>query len=225
MRRISYVALRPRLLALVVGISLVGCASVDRDMDIPMGKAYEPTNFTHEGPLPNTLKRVAVLPMHSRIWTDTEMDLLEYSMVAELGKLNRFEVVSVPRASMEEMFGVRSAGSSSALPAELFSKVRDGYDADAILMVDLTHYLPYQPLAMGVRGKLVEIPSGRVLWSFDDIFDVSQPEVAVAAREYYLDSSRQTYPLGHTSGIMQSPARFSKYVGHAMFATLPPRNP
>jgi len=219
-------SLRSIAFGAVAGLMVIvftGCSTVDRDMDIPVGRAYKPANFTHAGPLPASLRRVAVLPLHSRVWTDEEMGSLEEAMTAELAKLGRFEITPVSRSDMEAMFGVRSVGTTEALPATLFAALSERFGADGVLLVDLTHYKPYQPLAIGVRARLVEIPSGRALWAFDDLFDVSQPSVAVAARRYYQDNSRQTYPLGHTSGILQSPVRFAKYVGSAMFGTLPPR--
>lgn len=202
---------------------LAGCASLDADWDRPVGKSYRPANHVADGPIPAGLRRVAILPLHGGAWSPADLAPLEAAIAAELGKIERFEVVSADRAYLASRFGRGAFESSAALPGDFLAVLGAEQAADAVLFVDLTHYSPYQPIALGVRAKLVGVAGGRVLWSFDSIFDAAQPDVAVAARRYHLDRSRPAHPLENTSGILQSPARFAKYVAFAMFETLPPR--
>ncbi len=211
----------PALLGATVLFS--GCRSVRKEWDVPTGPAFEPRNFTSVSAIPATLRRVAVLPLHSPSWPATNIAPVEASLAAELVKAERFETVVLTRDEMRETFGAESLASSAALPADLLDRLRASHGADAILFQDLSHYSPYQPIAIGVRAKLVSAIDGTVLWSFDALFDGAQPSVAVAAREYYLAQGRPAHPLENSSGIMQSPSRFAKYVAHAMFGTLPPR--
>lgn len=209
----------------VLGLAVLfsGCRTVNKQWDVPTGPAFQPTNFTSVGPIPASVRRVALLPLHSDTWQATQVAPLETSFLAELQKFERFEVVSVTRAQMREQFGAETVLSSAALPADVLARLRAAHGADAVLFEDLTHYSPYQPIAIGVRARLVSAIDGTVLWSFDALFDGAQPSVAVAARDYYLAQGRPAYPLENSSGIMQSPSRFAKYVAHAMFGTLPPR--
>ncbi len=204
-------------------VLLSGCRTVNKQWDVPTGPAFQPTNYTSVGPIPASVRRVAVLPLHSDTWQATQVASLETSFLAELQKFERFELVSVTRVQMREQFGAETVLSSAALPADVLARLRAAHGADAVLFEDLTHYTPYQPIAIGVRAKLVSTIDGTVLWSFDALFDGAQPSVAVAARDYYLAQGRPAYPLENSSGIMQSPSRFAKYVAHAMFGTLPPR--
>lgn len=190
---------------------------------MPTGPAFKPTNFSSVGAIPTSVRRVALLPLHSDSWKGDTLEPLEIAFTAELQKFERFEVVAVPRARMRDEFGAESVLSSAALPADVLARLRAAYGADAVLFEDLTHYAPYQPISIGVRAKLVSTIDGTVLWSFDALFDGAQPSVAVAAREYYLQQGRPAHPLENSSGMMQSPSRFAKYVAHAMFGTLPPR--
>lgn len=204
-------------------IGLAGCRTVAKPWDVPTGPAFEPTNFTSVGVIPATVRRVAVLPMHSDGWPAGDVASLESAFAAELVKVERFETTPVARAQMREEFGVETVVSAAALPADMLERLRASHGVDAVLFQDLTHYSPYQPISIGVRAKLVSTLDGRVLWSFDTLFDGARPSVAVAAREYYLAEGRPAHPLDNSSGIMQSPARFAKYVAHAVFGTLPPR--
>lgn len=206
-----------------LGFLCAGCRTVTNDWDVPTGPAFEPKNFTSAGALPISVRRVAVLPLYSESWPASNIASLEAAFGAELNKVERFESVSVSREQMRADFGAETVLSSSALPADMLERLRASHGADAVLFEDLTQYSPYQPIVIGVRAKLVSTIDGRVLWSFDAVFDAAQPSVAVAARDYYMAESRPAHPLENSTGIMQSPSRFAKYVAHAMFGTLPPR--
>lgn len=215
--------LRPLPAALGAAVLFAGCASVRQQWDVPTGPAFQPTNFTSTGPIPVSVRRVAVLPLYSDSWDGPALQPIEASFISELQKFERFEVIAVGRTQMREEFGAESVVSAAALPADVLARLRAAFGADAILFQDLTHYAPYQPLSIGVRAKLVSAVDGTVLWSFDTLFDGAQPSVAVAAFDYTMSQGRAVHPLENSSGIMQSPSRFAKYVAHAMFGTLPPR--
>jgi len=223
--RDAHVSSRSRLTLIVLGLAVVlsGCRTVQKDWDVPTGPAFQPTNYTSVGAIPVAVRRVAVLPLHGESWPGATISAVEAAFVSELQKFERFEVVTVSRTQMREEFSAESVISTAALPADVLARLRAAYGADAILFQDLTHYAPYQPISIGVRAKLVSAIDGTVLWSFDTLFDGAQPSVAVAARDYYLSQGRPAYPLENSSSMMQSPSRFAKYVAHAMFGTLPPR--
>jgi hypothetical protein len=217
----------PALLASAWLGALGGCSSLSapprQAWDIPQGEPFKPGNFTDAGPLPASIRRVAVLPLHTDEWRPADIAAIEASFLAELGKTARFESTAVTRREVRVRFGHESFLSSAALPPELPGRLRADFAADAVLFVDLTHFAPYQPLALGVRAKLVAADDSRVLWSFDAVFDAAQPAVAVAARKYQMENDRAAPPLDGSAGILQSPARFARYVAHDVFATLPGR--
>jgi hypothetical protein len=204
-----------------------GCRSVPlgsrQAWDVPQGEPFRPGNYADAGPLSASIKRVAVLPLHTDAWRAADIAAIEAAFGGELTKLGRFECANLTRRELKVRFGRETFVSSAALPPDLLARLRSDFAVDAVLFLDLTHFSPYQPLAMGVRAKLVGIEDGSVLWSFDSIFDAAQPGVAVAARQYQLEHDRAAPPLDGAVGILQSPARFARYVAHAVFATLPGR--
>ncbi|BET65954.1 hypothetical protein ASA1KI_08720 [Opitutales bacterium ASA1] len=203
---------------------LAGCAGVDGWPEHARStKPFRPDNYASTGDLPRELVRVCVLPVHSSAWTESDLSPIDGAFGAELSKKDRFELVLVGRDAMRARFSQSSFASTDALPERMLGRLAADFGADGVLFVDLTHYSPYQPISMGIRAKLVAVSTGAVVWSIDSVFDSSQPEVALAARRYSEDSSRSAHPLRDSSGMFQSPARFSKYVANAVFDTLPKR--
>lgn len=213
--------------ALAGGLALLlaGCATIERKWDVPDGPAFVPANHTSAGPLPSTVRRVGLLPLHADSWNATTLQPLDDAFAAELGKTGRFEVVRIPRSILHDWFGHGSFDSTGVLPESLPARLRSEFGLDAILLVDLTRYSPYAPVALGVRAKLMPLDGAGVLWSFDEVFDGAQPGVSVAARKYYLDHARPAMPHDDPAGILLSPARFSKFVAWTTFGTLPVRRP
>jgi hypothetical protein len=210
-------------LGVVLLLGLPGCQTIDQDWDKPVGEAFVPTNYYQKGPIPPSVRRVALLPLYSGEWDHIDLTGLQQAFAAELGKHVQFEVVSVSPERLHRIFGVDQITSVEPIAADKFETLVREFGADAILFTDLTAYHPYRPIVMGIRCKLVESDSVDILWSFDTVFDSGNPTVSTAARRYHLDESAPPYPLQNSSSILQSPLRYSKYVADAVFATLPER--
>lgn len=89
------------------------------------------------------------------------------------------------------------------------------------MFTDITHYRPYQPIAIGVRAKLVEVQQGTILWAFDYVFDSGNPKIAEDAKRYYITNSRKEQHVGFEArGVLQSPARFAKYAASETYRSL-----
>ncbi len=185
--------------------------------------SYAPGNHAGVPAIPATVRRVAVLPLDAAGWRDSELAPLDEAFLTACGRVERFETVRVSREELAARFGQESFASTGALPANLLSRLAADYGVDAVLLLDLTHFTPYEPVSLGVRAKLVTVDSGDVLWSFDSIFDAARPDVSLAARQFSTGRKRPPAAVEDDSGILQSPSRFAGYVGHAMFETFPPR--
>lgn len=211
---------------IIGGMVILGfssCRTIDQDWDQPVGEAFVPTNYYQKGPIPASVRRVAVLPLYSQDWDHLDLESFQASFASELGKQNKFEVVVVQAEEARHIFGNTQVSSAARIPADEFAALANTYGADAVLFTDLTTYYPYRPIVMGVRCKLVESRTTDILWSFDTVFDSGNPAISTAARRFHLDETAPPYPLQNSSSILQSPLRFSKYVADATFTTIPER--
>ena len=202
-----------------------GCMSPAIDDPARVGPFFTPTNYTGDAQLPARLHRVVLLPIYGgSIAPEESVSALDAVFLAELQKQNRFEVVVLTREECLHRFHREEFSSVEALPHDFIPNLKQDYAADGILFVDLTTFKAYRPLAIGVRAKLVDIDAEtpRFVWSFDNVFAASDPEVAASARHYFLDSDRRGVPADLTPATLQSPTRFGAYVAATTFSTLPP---
>ncbi len=223
----SLLPLFRRFLPVVASASLLlistGCESVpDRLAVDPLTPSYKPTNVAGPDLLPIDVRRVALLPAWSGRPLDAHSrDNINQAFTVALTRAARFETIPVTATDLQTWVKVPAVGSTSALPANLFSVLREQLGADAVLFVDVTHYSPYPPLAIGLRTRLIRLSDGADLWATDELFDAARAGTAAGARRHQLLGESTPADLSPTA--LQSPARFVSYAADTLVATLPAR--
>jgi hypothetical protein len=198
----------------------VACKSV-QVVRVPV-KTELPENWFRPSDGPGMLmRRIVVLPVYNEKYTGLVMKDIDDAFLAELSKLNAFEVVSVTRADMETVMGRRELSSVEPISVDFFRKMRDVYGAEGVMFIDLTSYSPYRPVSMGVRCKLVDVQAGRIHWASDALYDAGNEKTAAAARAFGLALGRENFPVREDGGaILLSPKRFARFAAFASFRSL-----
>lgn len=203
-----------------------GCATksaVQRAMVAP----YRPSNVQQAAPvLPDTLRRVAVLPMgceSGEPGTAEGVEAMSLVMAKEIGKLRAFETVSISASQLRALTGSSSWSAHEALPSGFFERIQSATAADAVLFSRLTTYRAYPPLAVGLGFKLVDTRSQLIWWSVDEVFDAGSVAVAKAAEGYAASELEDARVRQDTSMVLLSPSRFGQYAIHSCLATMPER--
>jgi len=223
MKRISRIAKILPFLATALAVLFSGCSTIHRvnaEFDTTLGKKRKTTNVYQDRILPGEITRVALLPMYLGEYDHMDLSLVEENFRLELSKLNLFEVISVEPKIMKELFARERFSSVEVLPTQLIEKLRARYAIDGLLLVDLSYFRAYQPVGLGVRVKLLDGDSGKLVWAIDEVFDSSNPAVSNAARKFYKTESIIPYPLHSPQSALHSPNRFSKYVAHSLFGAI-----
>lgn len=200
-----------------------GCSTlnyVNQRYDTTLGKKRAIANVYQEESLPDHLQRVAVLPLYRGRYDYIDMTIMEENFIAELTRRNLFEVVPVTKEAMTDMFPKESYSTVEFLPTKLLSKLHSAYDIDGVLMVDVNYFNAYQPVGLGIKTKLLDGHTGKIVWAADELFDSSNPPVNNAARKFYKTQSVLQFPLQNTQSVIHSPNRFSKYVANSIFSTI-----
>lgn len=203
---------------------LAGCSHPPITDSSRRGPFFAPSNYVGDRELPATLHRVLLMPVYGGNVTPPEQaEELDPVFATALERQMRFEVVTLERTECQASFGVPEISSTEALPRDLLASLGRKFGVEGVLFVDLTSYQPYRPITLGVRAKLALVADRRLIWSFDQVFSASDPEVANSVRKFYLNSGGGPMPIDMTSSGLQSPTRFTAYVADAAFRTLPAR--
>lgn len=207
---------------LILGTTLAvmagaGCSTSRVSVNGIQPAPFVPANHAGVDQLPDTVRRVIFLPASGGT------DALDQVLIAAVQRRNRFEVVPLSRLECMRRFRREEFSSVAALPPGFFATLKREFDADAVLFIDVTAERSYRPLVLGLRGKLATIEDVRLLWTFDNVYSLADPAVAVAARRHYLAGEGASEVADRSAAILQSPRRFAAYAADSTFATLPPR--
>lgn len=213
------------LVLAVAALGVAGCTGTSVLHDpLRDGPFYSPTNHAGEAVLPETLRRVVLLPVHTGDAAGEETaSTLDQILLTALQKQGRFEVVTLSRADCRRWFGATAYASTGVLPHDYLSRTAAKLGADAVIFVDLTNYQPYRPISVGFRAKLATASAVRIVWNYDEMISAGVMGVANTARRHYLQADRSGQPLDLSPTILQSPSRFAAFAAELMFQTLPPR--
>lgn len=224
--RILFLPLALPMAVAVLALALLGCEEFPSTSKI---RSQVCSVFLPPPPLPSyhdfaggiAFKRVALLPLCHESATGNFPSELDNCFNAELTKTTMFEVVVITRDEMKSIFGRPEYSSTEVLPGNLLAEIASRFGVDAVMFTEITHYSPYQPIAIGVRAKLVDARSGDIRWAFDHLFDSGRPVVSDDARHFYLHQTQNNLPI-HDEGdaVLQSPMRFARYAAWETYRSL-----
>jgi hypothetical protein len=217
------------LLVAVTVTLLAGCSSlIGKKPEVPRETyhpKYTPRNVSGVPTLPEHIRRVVVLPVYwERDAGSDFVDDMDSILQLSLQRTNSFEVVPISRTQTYKLFSVNQFSSVSILPDDLLPILAKTYAADGVLFIDMTLFRPYRPIAIGLRAKLVDAKSGKIIWAIDCLFDSADPAVARAALDFSSSSTyNATTSVDSTGSILLSPRAFAAFASDTMFGTLPHR--
>jgi hypothetical protein len=171
----------------LAAIIFAGCAPAGNAAAL-FGDDARPDNIFLAAPvLPATLKRILVLPLaheDSQAALAGGCETLYPVLQAELIKTKKFEVVTADPKTLQNATGRLNWTGTEVLPTNFFSSLQRVYGCDAVLFCQLTAFRAYAPLTIGWRLKLVEVPTQKIIWAADVVFDASDPVVSKGAQEF-----------------------------------------
>lgn len=213
--------------AVLVLIGSAGCTTTTPPTLPEVGERYAPQNvYRAVTKLPPEVRRVILMPPTSSpddSATTDALPALARTLEEELRKTARFELVKASVAELKRGFGRESFSATDTLPADLLSKLKAAHAGDAVLFFRITSYRAYPPVALGLELRLVTTTTGQTLWSVDETFDASQPEVARSAKDYFRTHHTGSAELADPQADLRSATRFSRYAMQAALATVPAR--
>jgi hypothetical protein len=224
---------RPAMVVAMAAFMLAGCSTVRDSLLLPpveLPTYYHPSNvYVYSLSLPASLRRVALLPVTTAgavASQEAGVEALEPVLQTELEKTKRFEVVTVSGEQLRQLTGQAAWRADEPLPLDFFDRLQKATGCDAIMFCQVTRYQPYQPLAVGWKLNLASKTAAtnaqpQLLWSVDEVLDAGEPQVAKAARTYYMQHVHAEQSQADPGTILRSPSLFGRFSLSALFATLP----
>ncbi len=215
------------LFALLGALAVVGCRTLPSG-DPVSGESYKPSNVHRSAEtLPATVRRVAVLPLTAsgdRPGLEAGASTIGPLLAPQLGASGLVEAVEVSASDLARWTGRPKLRLVQELPAGVLESIRQQTGCDAVLFGDLIQFSAFPPLSIGLRLSLVEVQSGRILWSVDEVLDAGNPAVASGARRYFQSSLKGpgTTPFDSQT-VLDSPTRFGRYAITTLLGTIPGR--
>ena len=214
------------LALLYVGLGLIfsGCRHADRDKIVRKAIPHVPSNIHSVDHLPGNFKRVVVLPCHHEPEDELLVEYVDSVFRQELTKRRAFEPVFLSRTELHRMIGKTQLTPQDKLPENFLARLLARHPGvDGVMFLEIFGYRAYKPLALGVRGKLVDLRSGDFIWAIDETFDAGNASVISAAEIFQQRDQVTTFSRHSHGSVLSSPRAFAKYVADATFGTLPIR--
>lgn len=167
--------------------------------------------------LPTQLRRVLALPLCMPQASGEAPREYNSVFVTALGKSQRFETVTLSRADLAALTGREEMGVTDAMPMAMLDSLRKRFDADGLLLMEVTAWRPYRPMAIGVRARLLDMTTLRERWAADVVLDTANEQVSSAA----LEAAGRDKP--YPGVVLQSPRRFAGFAADQIFSTLATR--
>jgi hypothetical protein len=198
--------------------------------DFPDGPYPPPPSFSprnHQGPSqwPGWINRIVVLPIHdsTRRLPSEVLDQYDQTWHNRLLHTQRAELVPVSREQLSLWIQRPSLDSVEILPSGWSKALSTATGAQAAVFLDLTQVVSQGHLRLGFRIKIVDLTDHSILWTADEIFDSSDPQLEKKIKQSFprpLFSPRE--PSARIS-LSQSPAQFATFAFGLTLRNLPPR--
>lgn len=108
----------------------------------------------------------------------------------------------------------------SAYNDEQISSIRETLKCDAVLVGSVTEFRGYPHMTVGLRLKLLDLKSGKLLWALEQIWDISDKQTEARIKRYY--KSEKTAGSGALEQRLASlsPLEFIRFVCYEVGETL-----
>lgn len=168
----------------------------------------------------NAIQRVVLLPLANQTAYPKIAEELQTNLAAELQRAGRFDIVVAtredPGARAREIFA-----SGKFDEVELLRIARE-YQAQAVLVGQVTQYHPYNPPRVGLSLIMIHPAEGIVIASSDGLWDARETAIAEQARQLYGQSLTWPQSLLGSERVLESPDVFQRYVSQQIATSLVP---
>jgi len=147
-------------------------------------KCKETRAYLAEDITQGKIRRVVVLPLMNPSRYSDAGPLVTETLCGELRKAGVFHIQPVSQWQLAEMVHQTGVVLPRAPNDHELGLIAKATGADAIVVGTVTQYMPYRPMVLGIRVRMVRAADKEVIWAVDEVYDSSLEEVVNLTAAY-----------------------------------------
>ncbi|MFG0319658.1 MAG: hypothetical protein ACF8XB_20465 [Planctomycetota bacterium JB042] len=211
----------PLLLAAVLG----GCATVESayrtfledhlyEYPLPEPRAFRDSSIDY-----GMVRRVLALPLIDESGHGAPTVVVSEALGDSIARLRRFEVVR-PNAADASLKADAGPLASGRIPVSTIIDLGRRYGVDAVLFGTISRYRPYAPPSLAIGASLIDVHTGKVLWSVSDFVDATDSKTAVSIERWFEKNAAQDGTVFDREIVATSPRWFARFASDRVAGTL-----
>ena len=208
-----------------LAIALPSCSGVE-----PMWNHFL-NEHVYEHPLPapqsfrdgsidyGLVRRILALPLVDQSGHGAPARLVSDALGDSIAKLRRFQVVR-PRSDDASLKSDSGPIGSGKIPVSTIIELGRRYGVDAVLFGEISQFRPYTPPSLGIGASLIDVHTGKVLWSVTDFVDASDAQTSVSMRLWFEEKAATDDTVYDERLVSTSPRWFARFATDRLASTL-----
>lgn len=202
-----------------------GCSTVDATYRSFMNE------YVYEYPLPpprafrdssidyGMVRRVLALPLVDESGNGAPTAVVSEALGDSITRLRRFEVVrpTLTDAALKADGGPLSSG---RIPVSTIIELGRRYGVDAVLFGTISQYRPYTPPSLAMGASLIDVHTGKVLWSVTDFVDATDSRTSVSIDHWFDENAAEDGMVFDREIVTTSPRWFARFASERVANTL-----
>lgn len=203
-----------KLVCITVAIILCAACGNKSAETIPQSFPF----YAH--PQAQMAKRVIVFPFYQHQKTIETHDTFNFAISQAWRELGHFEVVNLSTADRDSIISTDPLRSGRIVSEDL-RKMRQHYQADAVLIGRLEEWQSYDPVAIGLQAYMFDCGEGIPLWTGSGHWDAARADIQKDVQAWHTETiGAGSISINGWRNALQSPRLFSRYVADRLAATV-----
>lgn len=108
---------------------------------------------------------------------------------------------------------------------EQLNAIRQALRCDAVLLGQVTQFLPHPRMQVGLSLRLIDLKRGQLVWGVENVWDSTDRKIEKRMDEFFEERMRHGYEPIDERLVHASPRTFGKFVAWEVACTLPSAEP
>ncbi len=184
----------------------------------------EETGFFYINPEADitSIKKLVILEFDNKTYYNTIENMLTKQVYTTLVKKHLFEISYLDSGDIlwPQVHGI----CNKHLDKQQLDRYCEILQADAVLTGEITEYKPFPSPLIGLKAKMIDLRTGQLVWSLEQVWDSVDIGVENRIKRYYDTTVKTGYePMGWEY-VRTSPSAYRQFVSFEIASTLPSNN-